>query len=278
MTETDPGGPDPTPTAGTTGAHRKKVGEPITPDERESLNIPPKQPIGTPTAEADDLGVPPSERDGTPRLAPGSAAGSASTTGAGAAGSATATGSAAGSGPATATTATGAAGSTGGSVTASGAPPAGAEGGTPGTTVTGASAGDLDEKESVRRDIEEARRELGDTVEALVHKTDVKGRVQETATQVGDDLRRMGTATAATATDLVERVRGAAPEMVGRMREAAPEMVGRVKEKTPVELRSAAEKVGTEAGKRPVATAATVVALLLVLLRILRRGKRKQGR
>ncbi|MDP9841542.1 hypothetical protein J2853_000753 [Streptosporangium lutulentum] len=172
-----------------------------------------------------------------------------------------------------------------------GAPNAGDPGdaGEPGTGKTN--------KESVRRDIENARRELGDTVEALVHKTDVKGRVQETAAHMGDDLRRMGAATADTATEMVgrvkeaapemvdrvkeaapemvHRVKEAAPEMVHRMKEAAPEMVGRVKEVTPVEIKDAAGKVGAEASKRPVATIAAVAALALIVFRVLRRGKKK---
>lgn len=127
----------------------------------------------------------------------------------------------------------------------------------------------------MRRDIEDARRELGDTVEALVHKTDVKGRFQETAAHVGEDLRRAGAATATTATEMVERVKTAAPEMVGRVKETAPEIVGRVKEATPVEIKDAAEKVATEAGKRPVLTVAAVAAFALLVFRVLRRGKRR---
>ncbi|MER5643309.1 DUF3618 domain-containing protein [Streptosporangium sp. NPDC002524] len=134
---------------------------------------------------------------------------------------------------------------------------------------------DGNDTESVRRDIEDARRELGDTVEALVHKTDVKGRFQETAAQVGDDLRKAGAATATTATEMVERVKVAAPEMVGRVKEAAPEVVGRVKEVTPVEIKDAASRVTTEAGKRPVVTIAAVAAVVLVVFRVLRRGKKK---
>jgi hypothetical protein len=163
-----------------------------------------------------------------------------------------------------------------------------AENATPGDTSAGKpnTENEKTSKESVRRDIENARRELGDTVEALVHKTDVKGRVQETAAQVGDDLRRMGAATADTASEMVGRVKEAAPEMVGRvkeaapemvgrMREAAPEMVGRVKEVTPVEIKDAAGKVSAQAGKRPVATIAAVAALALIVFRVLRRGKKK---
>ncbi|WP_371784786.1 DUF3618 domain-containing protein [Streptosporangium subroseum] len=259
MTETDPDRPGRKPAdAGTTGARRQEIGEPLAPEESGSLNVPQAKPDNVPQAKpdgtpAEDLGVPAAERDGTPRLA---------------------------------------------------------ENATPGDTSTGKPNTEHEKtsKESVRRDIENARRELGDTVEALVHKTDVKGRVQETAAQVGDDLRRMGAATADTATEMVGRmkeaapemvgrmkeaapemvgrmreaapemvgrVKEAAPEMVGRMREAAPEMVGRVKEVTPVEIKDAAGKVSAEAGKRPVATIAAVAALALIVFRVLRRGKKK---
>ncbi|ACZ89064.1 DUF3618 domain-containing protein [Streptosporangium roseum] len=263
MTETDPGSPDFEPgEAGTTGSRRKGVGEPVTPDERESLNIPPNAPDmaeappagrdGTPTT---DLGGPPSSRDGTPHLANGTDAGRADAgTGAGRTG-ADRTGRA---GAAVAGTGAGVTGTAG---------VGGAGDDRPAAGVTG--------KESVRRDIENDRRELGDTVEALVHKTDVKGRVQETATQVGEDIRRVGAATAGTATEMVSRVREAAPEMVGRMKEAAPEVVGRVKEMTPVEIKDAAGKVSAEAGKRPVLAFATVAALALVVFRMLRRGRKK---
>ncbi|MFD8565042.1 DUF3618 domain-containing protein [Streptosporangium canum] len=259
MTETDPGSPDFEPgEAGTTGSRRKGVGEPVTPDERESLNIPPNAPDmaeaqppgrdGTPTA---DLGGPPSSRDGTPHLADDTDAARA------------AAGAGAGNTVAGRTIGTGGAGGTG-------------VGGADRTDagVTGEKAS-VTGKESVRRDIENDRRELGDTVEALVHKTDVKSRVQETATQVGEDIRRVGAATAGTATEMVGRVKEAAPEMVGRMKEAAPEVVGRVKEMTPVEIKDAAGKVSAEAGKRPVLAFATVAALALVVFRMLRRGKKK---
>ncbi|MFI6453253.1 DUF3618 domain-containing protein [Streptosporangium amethystogenes] len=230
MTETDPGGPDrPRAEAGITGSRRKRVGAPITPDERESLNIPPKQPDGTP---GEDLGVSESERGGTPRLPESAAAGVT---------------------PYADTVDTG------------------VDEAKTGKIITK----DENDAETVRRDIEDARRELGDTVEALVHKTDVKGRFQETAAHVGEDLRKAGAATASTATEMMERVKTAAPEMVGRVKETAPEIVGRVKEVTPVEIKDAAEKVTAEAGKRPVLTIAAVAAFALVVFRVLRRGKKR---
>ncbi|MFJ2030069.1 DUF3618 domain-containing protein [Streptosporangium sp. NPDC087985] len=218
MTETDPGRPDrESGDAGTTGSRRKEVGEPVTPDERESLNIPPNAPdvvAGTPAA---DLGVPPSESEGTPRRVDRTTA----------AGTVT--------------------GDIGGGRQAHG------------TTKT-----DRTSRESVRRDIENDRRELGDTVEALMHKTDVKGRVQETASQVGEDLRRVGVATVGTAAEMVERVKGAAPEVVDRVRDV-----------TPADLKEAAEKAKAQAARRPVAAFVVVAALILIVFRAMRRGKKK---
>ncbi|MEV0424266.1 DUF3618 domain-containing protein [Streptosporangium canum] len=250
MTETDPGSPDFEPgEAGTTGSRRKGVGEPVTPDERESLNIPPNAP--------DMAEAPPPGRDGTPHLADGTDAARADAAVAGAGAGNTVAGA---GNTVVGRTGTGGVGGAGADRTGAG--------------VTGEKAS-VTGKESVRRDIENDRRELGDTVEALVHKTDVKSRVQETATHVGEDIRRVGAATAGTATEMVGRVKEAAPEMVGRMKEAAPEVMGRVKEMTPVEIKDAAGKVSAEAGKRPVLAFATVAALALVVFRMLRRGRKK---
>ncbi|GIH99319.1 DUF3618 domain-containing protein [Planobispora takensis] len=131
---------------------------------------------------------------------------------------------------------------------------------------SGASSAGTTEEQAVRRDIEETRRELGDSVEALIHKTDVKGRVQgrvhETVANVGDDVKRMGTATADTATGLVDRVK-----------EAAPHALDKVRDVTPVEVRQTAGKVSAEVSKRPAATLAVAGALALLVFRAMRRRR-----
>lgn len=59
------------------------------------------------------------------------------------------------------------------------------------------------ETQAIQADVDEARRELADTVEALSHKADVRGRskekaeqlrdrAKETATQVRDQARQLG--------------------------------------------------------------------------------------
>jgi hypothetical protein len=45
------------------------------------------------------------------------------------------------------------------------------------------------EPEELRRDIVETREELGDTVDALARKTDVKGRAKAKLTQTGEDAK-----------------------------------------------------------------------------------------
>lgn len=59
--------------------------------------------------------------------------------------------------------------------------------------------------QEIEREIERTRRELGDTAQALVAKTDVKGRAQDRVQEIKAN------------------VRGRREELVGKAREAAPE-------------------------------------------------------
>ncbi|GAB3139976.1 DUF3618 domain-containing protein [Microbispora hainanensis] len=104
-----------------------------------------------------------------------------------------------------------------------------------------------DEIAEVRQEIERTRDDLGDTIEALAAKADVKARAQE---------RVHATTAAARA-----RVAG---------------VTGRVREVTPEPLRGAAGRAGEQAKRRPglVAGAGAAATALLVLRRI----SRSQGR
>ncbi|GGO19347.1 hypothetical protein GCM10010116_38930 [Microbispora rosea subsp. aerata] len=104
-----------------------------------------------------------------------------------------------------------------------------------------------DEIAEVRQEIERTRDDLGDTIEALAAKADLKARAQE---------RVHATTAAARA-----RVAGVA----GRVREATPEPV-----------RGVAGRVGEEARRRPGVLAAAGVAGTGLLM--LRRFTRSQGR
>ena len=61
------------------------------------------------------------------------------------------------------------------------------------------------EPEAIRADIEETRAELGETVEALAQKTDVKGRAEDRITGIKQDAR-------AKAGQLKQRATAATPE------------------------------------------------------------------
>lgn len=70
----------------------------------------------------------------------------------------------------------------------------------------------------IREEIEQTRSEMGDTVDALAHKTDVKGRVKESFTDKKERLRSqmMGT---------TSRVSEATPD-TGQMKEGARQAAG----------------------------------------------------
>ncbi|WP_169950174.1 DUF3618 domain-containing protein [Microbispora sp. H11081] len=131
-----------------------------------------------------------------------------------------------------------------------------------GTRREGAEKKGHDEIAEVRQEIERTRDHLGDTIEALAAKADVKARAQE---------RVHATAAAARA-----KVAG----VTGRMREAAPERVrgaaGRMREATPERVRGAAGMVGEQARRRSGLIAAAGAAGTALLL--LRRLPRSQGR
>jgi MYXO-CTERM domain-containing protein len=52
-------------------------------------------------------------------------------------------------------------------------------------------AGEKPDAESLRKDIEESREELGDTVEALAGKADVKGRAKAKVEEGKEELREL---------------------------------------------------------------------------------------
>ncbi|GHH63894.1 hypothetical protein GCM10017673_05490 [Streptosporangium violaceochromogenes] len=201
MTESDPGlSGEEIPDAGMVGARRQEVGEPISPGERLSLNLPPKE-LDTPPAGARP-GAPPS----------------------------------------------GGRQETRGGEEGSGAP------GERRPAESGVTAGGGG-VEAVRRDIQEDRRRLGDTVEALMRKTDVKGRAGRRAARMGGELRRMGADTA-----------GAAAEAAGRLGGMAP-----------AGIRDAVGRVTAGAAGRPVVIVAAAAVLTLVAMRALGR-RRGSGR
>ena len=91
----------------------------------------------------------------------------------------------------------------------------------------------------IREEIEQTRSEMGDTVDALAHKTDVKSRVKESFTDKKERLRNqmMGTSS---------RISDATPE-AGQVKEGARQAVG-VAEENPIGLALGGVAAGFLAG------------------------------
>jgi ElaB/YqjD/DUF883 family membrane-anchored ribosome-binding protein len=88
-------------------------------------------------------------------------------------------------------------------------------------------AGREDDPERVRGDIEQTREDLGETVEALAAKADVKGQVKQRADEGKEALRSQQQRAQEKASQVRERVTNATPEdakaMAGQATAAAKE-------------------------------------------------------
>ncbi|MFF0860827.1 DUF3618 domain-containing protein [Nonomuraea sp. NPDC003560] len=118
---------------------------------------------------------------------------------------------------------------------------------------------DDEEEEDVRKSIKETRNELGDTVSALAHKADLKGRAAEAA----------GTAKGKVA-EMTGVAKGKAAEVTGTAKGMAGEVAGKVREATPHQVKDAA----TGARKRPVLLLAAAAAVTALVVRRLRKRNR----
>lgn len=159
--------------------------------------------------------------------------------------------------------------------------------------------------DELRADVERTRRDLGDTVEALVHKTDVPGRVKEKAhegvEQVKETATRANAAVSAVAgktTTAISHAADKAGEQVGKagavatqvgekagavatqVGHKASEVAGQVGEKAahavealPPPVQQRVERGVRQARRHPGAVTAGAVAVVLLLWRLLR-GRR----
>ncbi|SEG25811.1 Protein of unknown function [Nonomuraea solani] len=118
---------------------------------------------------------------------------------------------------------------------------------------------DEEEEDDVRKDIQETRRELGETVSALAGKADVKGRAGHAA-EVAKDK----------AADTAELVKDKAADAAELVKDKAAEVAGKVRDNTPDQVKDAAE----EARKRPVLLIAVVGAVTAFVVRRMMRRRR----
>ncbi|MFG1956641.1 DUF3618 domain-containing protein [Nonomuraea sp. NPDC049028] len=149
-------------------------------------------------------------------------------------------------------------------------------------------ANDEDEEEDdVHKNIKDTRQELGDTVAALADKADVKGRANDAAeaakgkaTEVAGVAKDKAVEVAEVAKDkaaaVAELAKDKAVVVADVAKDKAAEVADKVRDVTPDQVKDAADKVTTEARKRPVLVIAAAGALVaLVLRRIMRRNRSK---
>jgi ElaB/YqjD/DUF883 family membrane-anchored ribosome-binding protein len=127
--------------------------------------------------------------------------------------------------------------------------------------------GETDERaaQDVRRDIARTRAELGETVDAIAARADVRTRVRRRV----EEVRNMARTRAA---GVKERTAGV-KERAADVRERTGRVTGRVREATPEQVREAAGTVTRQAKRSPAATIAIGCAVLLALRRLLRRRR-----
>ncbi|MFG1684228.1 DUF3618 domain-containing protein [Nonomuraea sp. NPDC049269] len=135
---------------------------------------------------------------------------------------------------------------------------------------------DDEEEDDVRKNIKDTREELGNTVAALADKTDVKGRANDAAEAAKGKAAEVAEVAKDRAVEMAELAKDKAAVVADVAKDKAAEVADKVRDVTPDQVKDAADKVATEARKRPVlaiAAAAGIVALLL--RRIMRRGRAK---
>ncbi|MEU4805475.1 DUF3618 domain-containing protein [Actinosynnema sp. NPDC023587] len=165
----------------------------------------------------------------------------------------------------------------------------------------------------LRRDIEETRRELGDTVEALAHKADVPARVKESvndgvgkakvkageaATRVDQAVTRAAAEAQVAADVVVDKASTAAGQVAekasvaaGQVADKATAAAGQVADKASVAAGHVAERaahvveslpqpvqdkvvlVSEQARRRPVAVLGGLAAAVLLVTWLVRRGR-----
>ncbi|WP_113701093.1 DUF3618 domain-containing protein [Nonomuraea lactucae] len=134
---------------------------------------------------------------------------------------------------------------------------------------------DIDNEEELVRDrIKETRDDLGQTVSALTHKADVKARATEAAGAAKGRAAEAAEVAKGKAAEAAEVAKGKATEAAEVAKGKAAEVADKVREATPDQVKDAADKVTTEARKRPVLL---IAAAGTIAVFVLRRMARRAG-
>jgi hypothetical protein len=113
------------------------------------------------------------------------------------------------------------------------------------------------DRQELVADIERTRRELGDTVEALVAKLDVKSRTRDRATEVKEQVTGK-------AGEVMRMVHGTGGQLKGQAVGTAGRIGARVRQVRPQPARRAVVRAGREAQQRRVPLVAAAAALAVL--------------
>ena len=140
-----------------------------------------------------------------------------------------------------------------------------------------------DDPEQLRLEIERTREQLGETVEALVAKTDVKARAREQAEQLSQRLKGTTAQARSQLAGKTADVRNAAVATGGSARDQlqarATAVGGAVRDKTPEPVQRAARQVAqrtSAVARQPAALAALAAAGVVVVGVIVIRQRRRR--
>ncbi len=148
----------------------------------------------------------------------------------------------------------------------------------------GADPGALpDDPEQLRLEIERTREQLGETVEALVAKTDVKARAKERAEQLSQRLKGTTAQARSQLAGKTADARNAAVATGGPARDQlqarATAVGGAVRDKTPEPVQRAARQVAqrtSAVARQPAALAALAAAGVVVVVGVVVIGRRRR--
>jgi cobalamin biosynthesis Mg chelatase CobN len=130
----------------------------------------------------------------------------------------------------------------------------------------GSSAAGKPDVEALRAEIAQTRAELGETVQALAAKADVKARAKEQVEQTKAKVK-------AQAAEATERVRGAAHLATGKVRQAATQATDKARESGALEKAQVARQ---QVRTNPIPFAAVVAGLAAVVgVILIVRGRRR---
>ncbi|GAA1339622.1 DUF3618 domain-containing protein [Saccharothrix algeriensis] len=124
--------------------------------------------------------------------------------------------------------------------------------------------------DALRADIEKTRGELGDTVEALVHKVDVPTRVKETAHESVEQVKEGAAAVAGRVNSAAVVAAEKAQETAAKAQETAVKVTSQVSDRASQAVDSLPPPVAEQVRRHPALIAAGVVAAILLVWRVLR--------